>query len=705
MAALQILAIPQYHCGLRLAMESIPLLSFVPLFLTHDTRPVSCGLMGAYAVIHMSTQPLFTPATDVPPLRPDAILMRLFEVSPDPITVTAFDSGELQMCNEAFCRLTGYSSDELKDKSATDLGLWNPPQERDRYVKMACAPGGVQGFSASFTAKGGRRVPVLISASVFEQDGRRYLLAVLHDISERERRRLQYEAVLSNAMVGIATTRDRIFQLSNARYEEMLGWAPGTLIGMPGSVVWPSTHAYEEIGAIAGPLLGKGEPIDLERELARRDGSVFWARIRARAVDPKNPRDSGTIWIIEDVTDRRRNQQALAAAKELAEAANLAKSQFLANTSHEIRTPLNGLLGLVHLALSETEPPHSAEQLKHYLIRIQESAQTLADIISDILDFSKIEAGQLRLELRVFDLHQMLQEVCGPYEELSRAQRLAFRLNLASNLPRWVRGDALRLRQILGNYLSNALKFSERGLIDVNVVCAGPGRVRFEVTDQGVGIEARALDRLFKPFSQADGSTTRRFGGTGLGLSICRQLAQLMGGEVGVRSQPDQGSTFWLDVPLPAVSVQPDSGEETSTGDHDPRESLRGSRVLVVEDNPVNTLVVEAMLRQWGVDVTVAEHGAQGIAVVEGAEHPFDAVLMDLQMPVMGGFDATRALRIHLDLEQLPVIALTAGVLMSEREEALTIGMNDFLTKPIEPDQLAQVLAHWVSRARAWRNR
>jgi PAS domain S-box-containing protein len=661
--------------------------------------------MGAKAGINMSTQPLFSPSTGALPLRPDAILMRLFEVSPDPITVTAFDSGEFQMCNEAFCRLVGYSSDELKGRRATDLGLWNPPQERERYLQMATAQGGVQGFSATLHGKGGRRVPVLISATVLEQDGGRYLLAVLHDISERERRRLQHEAVLSNAMVGIATTRDRIFQLTNPRYEEMLGWSPGSLIGMPGSVVWPSSQAYEEIGAYAGPLLGKGEPIDVERELARRDGSTFWARIRARAVDPQNPKGSGTVWIIEDVTERRRNQQVLAAAKEQAEAANLAKSQFLANTSHEIRTPLNGLLGLVRLALSERDPPHSVEQLKLYLVRIQESAQTLAGIISDILDFSKIEAGQLRVELQVFDLHQMLQEVCGPYGELARAQGLAFRLNLASNLPRWVRGDALRLRQILGNYLSNALKFSELGMIDVNAVCAGPGRVRFEVTDQGVGIEAAALDRLFKPFSQADGSTTRRFGGTGLGLSICRQLAQLMGGDVGVRSQVAQGSTFWLNVPLPTVSIPQNPSEDVDVNEQDPRSWLRGSRVLVVEDNPVNTLVVEAMLGQWGVDVTVAEHGAQGIAAVENSEQPFDAVLMDLQMPVMGGLDATKALRIHRNAEQLPVIALTAGVLMSEREEALTLGMNDFLAKPIDPDQLAQVLAHWVSRARAWRNR
>jgi PAS domain S-box-containing protein len=653
----------------------------------------------------MSSQPLFTSSTGALPLRPDAILTRLFEVSPDPITVTAFDGGEFQMCNEAFCRLTGYSSEELKGRRATDLGLWNPPQERERYLQLATAQGGVRGFSATLHGKGGRRVRVSISATVLEQDGGRYLLAVLHDISDRERRRLQYEAVLSNAMVGIATTRDRIFQLTNTRCEEMLGWSSGSLIGMPSSVAWPSSQAYEEIGAYADPLLGKGEPIDVERELARRDGSTFWARIRARAVDPQNPRGGDTVWIIEDVTERRRNQQALAAAKEQAEAANLAKSQFLANTSHEIRTPLNGLLGLVRLALSESDPPHSVEQLKLYLARIQESAQTLTDIISDILDFSKIEAGQLRIEPQVFDLHQMLQEVCGPYGELTRAQGLAFRLNLASNLPRWVRGDALRLRQILGNYLSNALKFSPVGMVDVNAVCAGPGRVRFEVTDQGVGIETAALDRLFKPFSQADGSTTRRFGGTGLGLSICRQLAQLMGGEVGVRSEVAQGSTFWLDVPLPTVSVPQNPSEAVNLDEQDPRSWLRGSRVLVVEDNPVNTLVVEAMLGQWGVDVTVAEHGAHGIAAVESSEQPFDAVLMDLQMPVMGGLDATKALRIHRNAEQLPVIALTAGVLMSEREEALTLGMNDFLAKPIDPNQLAHVLAHWVARARAWRNR
>ncbi|MFM8901093.1 MAG: response regulator, partial [Burkholderiales bacterium] len=212
-----------------------------------------------------------------------------------------------------------------------------------------------------------------------------------------------------------------------------------------------------------------------------------------------------------------------------------------------------------------------------------------------------------------------------------------------------------------------------------------------------------ALDRLFKPFTQADGSTTRRFGGTGLGLSICRQLAHLMGGEVGARSQLDEGSTFWLDIPLPTVSVQNDPQLENESADQDPARWLRASRVLVVEDNPVNTLVVEAMLGQWGVEVTVAEHGAQGVAAVESAQEPFDAVLMDLQMPVMGGLDATRVLRVRWGAEQLPVIALTAGVLMSEREEALTVGMNDFLSKPIEPDQLVQVLAHWVGRARAWR--
>jgi CheY-like chemotaxis protein len=252
------------------------------------------------------------------------------------------------------------------------------------------------------------------------------------------------------------------------------------------------------------------------------------------------------------------------------------------------------------------------------------------------------------------------------------------------------------LRQVLSNFLSNALKFTERGGVRIDVMPAGAARLRFEVQDTGPGIEPALQARLFTPFTQADVSTTRRYGGTGLGLSICRELAELMGGEVGVVSEPGHGSRFWAELPLPASSeVAPDFAygamlEQSS--------ALAGMRVLVAEDNPVNMLIAVALLEQWGVVVTQAGNGVQAVAAVDAqadAAAPFDLVLMDVQMPVMGGYDATRALRRRLGASVLPIIALTAAALTSERDEALACGMNDFLTKPIDAQRLHDTLLRW----------
>lgn len=629
-------------------------------------------------------------------LRLDALLMRLLEVSPDPISVTELESGRLVLMNEEFCRITGYTVDELVGNTAAQLGIWQDPAERTRYIARLLNNSTLHDFPAMFCTKHGGIVAVLISSSVFEQDGMRYTLAVIRDITQRERSRLQYQAILSNAMVGIAFTRDKIFQHTNARYEQMFGWPPGALVGRPVSVVWPSAEAHAQMRKEVSPMLAAGQPIDTERELARRDGTLFWGRMRAQAVDPRNPTRSGTVWIVEDVTERRRSEQALAAAKEQAEAANRAKSAFLANTSHEIRTPLNGLLGLVRLALSPKQNENTLERQRQYLERIQDSAQALAGVISDILDLSKIEAGRLTLDQTAFDLHALMGTLRSAYAELAREKGLSFRFHLAEDVPVWVMGDPTRVRQILGNYLSNALKFTQLGQIRVHVATLSQQRLRIEVFDTGPGISEELMPRLFTPFSQADTSTTRQYGGTGLGLSICRELAELMGGEVGVKSRPGEGSTFWVELPLSATTSTP---EQTITLDAE-LEVLRGARVLLVEDNPVNTLVAEATLQQWGVVVTVAVNGAHAVEVVDRERGAFEVVLMDMQMPVMGGLDATRAIRLHYDANVLPVIALTADVLVSERDAALQHGMNDFLSKPIDVDQLARVLAKWTRRAR-----
>ena len=628
----------------------------------------------------------------------EAVLARLFEVSPEPVTVTGLESGCLLNVNPAFAELTGYAVHELVGRRAVDLGLWADARQRERYIQRLRAEGRVDDFATVFVSKTGRRLQIQVSAALFRQNGVEYLVAVLRDVDARDRRRLQYEAILDNAVVGIVFTRDRILQHANPRFEEMFGWPVGGIAGQPGRAVWPSDEAYAEIGRRAGPLLSACEVFEGEFEMARRDGSVFWASVRARAIDPQRPTTGGSIWIIDDITERRRVEQALAAAKEQAEAASRAKSEFLANTSHEIRTPLNVLLGMVRLALA---PGVKAARQREYLERIQDSAQALAGIISDILDLSKIEAGRLSIEDLVFDLHALLNLVRDACAELARAKGLRFSLAIADGVPRWVRGDPLRLRQIVGNYTSNALKFTERGSIAVTVVALPAGRLRIDVSDTGPGVAAGLLDRLFQPFSQADSSTTRQYGGTGLGLNICRQLAQLMGGAVGVDSRAGVGSRFWAELPLLAAAPPIGSGGERAASGR----CLRGARILLAEDNVVNTLVAEAMLKQWGAQVVVAVNGAEAVKEVEREPGRFHAVLMDLQMPVMGGIDATIAIRRRFGPLELPIIALTADVLVSERESALRHGMNDFLSKPIDPDRLAQVLAHWVRRVRKGRKR
>jgi signal transduction histidine kinase len=294
--------------------------------------------------------------------------------------------------------------------------------------------------------------------------------------------------------------------------------------------------------------------VEFVRELRRRDGSVFWCRMLAKAVDPRHPMGGGTIWIIEDITERRRTEQALAKARDDAEAANRAKSAFLANTSHEIRTPLNGLVGLARLA---RRPEVDEQRRRQYLDQIGDSAETLTAVISDVLDLSKIEAGRLLIEQVAFDLGSLLDSLGRVYGTLADARGLAYTQRVDSALPRRALGDPVRLRQVLTNYLNNALKFTRDGRIVLVASVPRDGWLRVEVSDTGPGIEPDVQPRLFTPFTQADQSTTRRYGGTGLGLSICRELAHLMQGSVGVRSTVGRGSTFWLELPLPAAPTCP----------------------------------------------------------------------------------------------------------------------------------------------------
>ena len=626
--------------------------------------------------------------------RSEAMLAHLVATSPDLITLTDMATGRYAMVNQAFERVSGWSAAEAVDRTALDLGIWGDDGGRERFVAILRERGAVADLPVSFITKNGGSVPMLVSAARFVMDRRDYIVINARDMTERERERQQREAILANESIGIAVTRDRCFVLANRHFEHICGWGEDELLGQPGAVVWPSERDYEEVGTLSRPLLERGEAVEFERLVRRKDGSSFLASVRGRAIDPLRARERGTVWIVEDVTQRHAGEQALARARDDAEAANRAKSAFLANTSHELRTPLNAMVGLARLARSHDITP---DRRRQYLGQIVDSAQALAGIISDILDLSKIEAGKLQIEATEFDLGEQLRVLHQTYTPLALASGLTLHMDLNPAVDGVVRGDPLRLRQIVSNFLNNALKFTAQGRVTLRAQ-RGTGSeadsLRIEVRDTGPGIDEATRSRLFMPFVQADQSTTRRHGGSGLGLSICRELAQLMGGEVGVDSQVGQGSVFWVELPMPSAKM---ARAEAAPVTESPA-SLEGTHVLMVEDNPVNMMIGVAKLERWGVSVEQAADGREAVVAVEraaAAGHPFDAVLMDVQMPVMSGYEATRVLRATDSGRMLPIIALTAAALVSEREQALAAGMNDFLTKPVDAGRLRDTLARW----------
>ncbi len=393
----------------------------------------------------------------------------------------------------------------------------------------------------------------------------------------------------------------------------------------------------------------------------------------------------------DTMTERHRLEDELAAALQNAQDASRLKSEFLANMSHEIRTPMNGVLGI----LSLLDSMELSAEVRDYIGTMSTSAEALMAILNDLLDFSKLEAGMVRAEANAFDLAATLDAVVAPRKPNAAQKGVALRIAVDGDVPNDVIGDAMRLRQILTNLIDNAIKFTARGSIVVNVRKGSHGFVRFEVTDTGIGIPADVADNLFEPFVQADGTTTRRYGGTGLGLSICRQLVDLMGGTIGIVSTPGMGSSFWFELPMHAAGDSPlRPAIAPATAESLPRvaEARPGCRILVAEDNPINQKVATQMLRKLGYEVGIAGNGQEAVELAMTGS--FVAVLMDLQMPLMDGFEATAELR-RLGVE-VPIVAMTASALGTDRDRCVEAGMDGYLTKPVSTaalgGQLRQLL-------------
>ena len=766
--------------------------------------------------------------------------------------------------NDIWAEMLGYEKDALLARYPTHMACWEDlihPDDRARVqarlrsflrnespdhtetFRMRSAQGDWRwildiGHAALRGADGCPRRLVGINQDITEQKAAE---ASLRDSEAYNRNLLaEQQMIFDNAPNGIIYTADGVILRVNLRMGEYLGYQPEELIGQPGSSIYHSPENYGEFGATVGPLLALGKDVNVEWEFARKDGGTFVAQVSGRAIHAADHRQV-TIWVFEDIAERKAAERAMAEARRVAEEAVKAKSDFLANMSHEIRTSMNAIIGMSHLAL---QTPLDARQ-RNYVEKAHRSAVSLLGIINDILDFSKVEAGKMVIEQTGFRLDEVMEHLSNLIGIKTEDKGLELLFNVPPDIPQDLVGDPLRLGQILVNLGNNAVKFTEHGEVVIGIeknLGDDLGiELHFWVRDTGIGMTPEQCDKLFQPFSQADSSTTRRYGGTGLGLAISRALVEQMGGRIWVCSEAGKGSEFHFTarfglqntaeaprrlernalqnmrvlvvddnacareitagiaqslglqvhtatdgraaleaVTRAAQQSQPYDlvlidwkmpemdGIETLRHMHDRQlfhvpatimvtaygreealdeaerqgvalrsvltkpvmanqlldaigaaidrkgltehrtglmgqdsqnamHQLAGKRLLLVEDNELNQELALELLRHAGVEVELATNGREALNLL-AHDARFDCVLMDCQMPVMDGYEATRHIRANAALQDLPVIAMTANAMAGDRERALSIGMNDYIAKPLDVGGMFSTIARWVGR-------
>ncbi len=627
-------------------------------------------------------------------------------------SMVAYWNNELRCtyANSAFAAYYGKTPEELVGASIHDVLYPELYASNEPYI-LGALGGEAQQFERSARNHQGQIVHAWAHYIPDLEGGQvRGYYSLISDISELK----QAEAVLrkerdfTNAILDTAgsliVVLDRkgcILRLNRAG-EELTGYTQDELFGRPVWDIFLLDTEQEAVQAVFNHIRHGDIVPRFENHWRCKDGSLRLLDWYNAVLLDNEGEVEYVVSLANDITERKHYETRLQEAKMAAEAANRAKSEFLANMSHEIRTPMNAIIGLSSLALGDELSP----KLKDYLSKIGTSAHALLAIINDILDYSKVEAGHLDLDTVPFSLQDVLANVSHLFTVKVAEKGLVFRVELASDVPDLLEGDPVRLGQILTNLVGNAVKFTESGEVRLQIrqtACSpGTSTLELSVQDTGIGMNPDQVERLFQPFTQADGSISRRFGGTGLGLSICRSLVELMEGSIRVDSTPGQGSRFTVSIRFAAPDQESESlpppatppAWQTQAALPTASAAIRGARLLLVEDNAINQQVARETLERAGFRVVVAGNGE--IALQTLNQEPFDAVLMDIQMPVLDGLTTTRRLRQDARWQNLPVIAMTAAAMTEDQQECLAAGMNDHVAKPFLPPQLIQTLEKWI---------
>ncbi len=664
-----------------------------------------------------------------------ARLAAIFNTAMDAI-ITVDTSHRITMCNAAAAQMFRCLERELIGSSVHDL---LPDRFRqghgERMDAFAHSSPNARAMGLAAVVYGrrfdGEEFPADASISHITVDGEQLFTVILRDVTERKRSedeirafntelealvaqrttRLQetaaaleaeqsrlrlasqeLEAIFETASVGIVLVSERRILRCNRRFEEIFDWGPGELVGQSTRVWYPSDEAFESSGREVYQAIAADTFHHYELQMVRKDGSLFWARIAGKRFRLGDDNREGVLAIFEDVSAEHASAEALRQAKEQAELANSAKSTFLANMSHEIRTPMNAIIGMTHLVL---KTGLNTKQ-RDYLNKIQLSSHHLLAILNDILDYSKIEANKLGLERIEFQLSAVLNNFANLIAEKAANKGLELIFDVARDVPEQLIGDPLRLGQVLINYGNNAVKFTPQGEVAVQVRKLREGvdevLLRFEVRDTGIGMTPEQMSGLFQSFQQADSSTSRQFGGTGLGLAIVRKLVDMMGGEVGVHSQPGQGSTFWFTALL-------GKGRRELPAEP-PHVDLQGRRVLVVDDNDSARTVLREALGGFGLQVDAVASGAEALLAAAQAEdqaQPYEVVMLDWQMPGLDGLETGRRLRAQ-QRGRAPHLMLVTGfgreeVLQQARQEKFEAVMVKPINASVLLDNLMLVLS------------